>query len=66
MKEQLLLLGHFMLVKVVFVLNKGKPGVGIFVIEHLFLVTLVWEFKIQNRWKLIGGFLGRSVVWFII
>ncbi|WZZ61422.1 hypothetical protein YC2023_061529 [Brassica napus] len=62
MKEQLLLLGHFILVNVVFVLNKGKPGVDIFVIEHLFLVTLVREFKIQNRLKLIGEFLGHSVV----
>ena len=55
--EQKLLLEHFMLVKVSFILKKGKPGMDILVIDQLFLVR--W-FKIQNLWKLIGGILGHN------
>ena len=46
--EHLLLPTHFVVVKVVCALKKGKPDVGIFVIRLTILVTLVCCFEIRN------------------
>ena len=56
MKEHLLLLTYFVVAKVVYVLKKGKLGVGIFVTRQTFLVTLVCGFEIRNGSTVIGGF----------
>ena len=44
-EEHLLLLTHFFMVKVRFVLHKAKPAGDMWVKDQIFLVTLVCDFK---------------------